>query len=53
MEVVVRLTDDDEVHDLTLTGVFYPGSDEVTYVVTVAASDESPVIEPPPGPGGA
>lgn len=53
VEVVVRLTDDDEVHDLTLTGVFYPGSDEVTYVVTVAASDESPVIEPPTRTGGA
>lgn len=53
VDVVVRLTDDDEVHDLTLTGVFYPDSDEVTYVVTVAASDESSTIEAPTRTGGA
>lgn len=53
VQVVVRLTDDDEVHDLTLTGAFYPGAEEVTYVVTVAASDESPAIEAPARTGGA
>ncbi|MEG9226243.1 LppX_LprAFG lipoprotein [Aeromicrobium sp. Sec7.5] len=53
VEVVVRLTDDDEVQDLTLTGAFYPDADEVTYVVTVTASDESPTIEAPTRTGGA
>lgn len=52
VDVVVRLTDDDEVHDLTLTGVFYPDAEEVTYVVTVSASTESPTIEAPPRTGG-
>lgn len=53
VDVVVRLTDDDEIHDLTLTGAFYPDADEVTYVVTVTASDESPAIEAPARTGGA
>ncbi len=53
VDVVVRLTDDDEVHDLTLTGVFYPDTEEVTYVVTVSVSTESPTIEAPTRTGGA
>ncbi|MFT4187670.1 MAG: LppX_LprAFG lipoprotein [Aeromicrobium sp.] len=47
-EVTVRLTDDDAVHDVTLTGSFYPGADEdTTYVATVSASDESAEITAP------
>ena len=28
------ITDDDELREATLTGVFYPDSDEMTYTVT-------------------
>jgi len=52
VEVVVRLTDDDEVQDVTLTGAFYPDADPVTYVVTVSSSTESPTIEAPTRTGG-
>ncbi|MFT4298642.1 MAG: LppX_LprAFG lipoprotein [Aeromicrobium sp.] len=46
-DVTVRLTEDDEVHDVTLTGSFYPGQDDVTYIVTVLASSESATITAP------
>ncbi|WP_229051237.1 LppX_LprAFG lipoprotein [Aeromicrobium sp. Leaf350] len=52
-DVVVRLTEDDEIRDVTLTGGFYPDADEVTYVVTVSASSESSTIEAPVRTGGA
>lgn len=52
-DVVVRLTEDDQIHDVTLTGGFYPDTDDVTYVVTVSASSESPTIEAPVRTGGA
>ncbi|WP_344197565.1 LppX_LprAFG lipoprotein [Aeromicrobium alkaliterrae] len=52
-DVVVRLTEDDQIHDVTLTGGFYPDTDDVTYVVTVSASSKSPTIEAPVRTGGA
>lgn len=47
-KVTYRLTDDDELRDLTVTGPFYGGSDrDVTYVVTIEASDEPADISAP------
>ena len=45
--VTVRLTEDDAVHDVTLTGAFYPDADDVTYVVTVTPSDAPAQIAAP------
>lgn len=44
--VTYRLTDGDELHDMTIHGPFY-GDLEATYVMKVIASDESVVIEAP------
>lgn len=45
--VTYRLTDTDELRDATLTGPFYPGGDDVTYKVTLEASDDVVTIEAP------
>ncbi len=45
--VKYRLTDDDVLRDATISGPFYPGADDVTYVVQLAASDDDSTIEPP------
>lgn len=45
--VSYRITDDDELRDATLSGPFYPGADDVTYTVAVAASDDPLNIEAP------
>lgn len=48
--VSYRLTDDDELHDATLSGPFYPGSGDVTYKVVVTASDKAVTITSPKSP---
>ena len=45
--VTYRLTDDDELHDATLSGPFYPGADDVTYTVTVTSTDDPVRIKAP------
>ncbi len=46
-EVEFRLTDDDVLRDATITGPFYPEGGDVTYDLTVEASDESVDISAP------
>ena len=45
-DVTYRLTDDDELHDATLTGPFY-GDDDVTYTLTLDPRDEPVDITAP------
>ncbi len=49
-DVSYRLTDDDTMRDATITGPFYPGGTDVTYDLTVAASDQPVDIVLPSGP---
>lgn len=46
-DVVYRIDDDDALRDAAITGPFYPGGAEVTYDLTVSASDQSVSIELP------
>lgn len=45
-DVTYRLTDDDELHDATITGPFY-GDDDVTYTLTLDPRDEPADISAP------
>jgi lipoprotein LprG len=45
--VTYRLTEDDELHDATLTGPFYPQGGNVTYTVKLTTSDEPVTIKVP------
>lgn len=49
-DVVYRLDDDDALRDAAITGPFYPGGADVTYDLTVSASDQSVSIELPSRP---
>ncbi len=46
-DVTVRLTEDDTVHDISLTGAFYPKADDVTYVATIEPGTGSATIDAP------
>ncbi|MCL3818562.1 LppX_LprAFG lipoprotein [Aeromicrobium wangtongii] len=45
--VAYRVDDDDNLRDVTLTGPFYPGVDEVTYTVVLSTSKTPVTIEAP------
>jgi len=45
--VTYRLTDDDKMRDATITGPFYPESDDVTYKIKVSTSDTPVTITKP------
>lgn len=45
--VTYRLTDEDTLHDATLTGPFYAGADEVTYTLSLTPRDEPATIGAP------
>lgn len=49
-QVEYRLTDDDELHDATITGPFYGGS-SVTYRLTMSPTDGPVSVEAPVRPG--
>jgi len=49
--VVYRLTDDDVLRDVRITGPFYPGAADVTYDVVLTANPDATEIEPPAKPG--
>ncbi|WP_040320154.1 LppX_LprAFG lipoprotein [Aeromicrobium marinum] len=51
-DVTFRLSDDDELRDATISGPFYPGAGDVTYTITLQASDEPADITAPGRPGG-
>ncbi len=46
-EVAYRLDDDDVLRDATVTGPFYEGSPDVTYVISASGSDEPAEITAP------
>lgn len=48
-EVVYRLDDDDVLRDATITGPFYTGAADVTYTLTIEASDTPVEITAPKG----
>ncbi len=45
--VTYRLTEDDKLHDATLTGPFYPQGGNVTYTVKLTTSDQPVTIKVP------
>lgn len=46
-----RLTDDDELRDASISGPFYEGADDVTYRLSLVASDDPVQVTAPEGSG--